>query len=91
MSFLGKGKRGGRVGMKPGSQEDSYLVGETTRQNSSHGITRHISPPHSATQSLIQRTNTSSVACFAIYKLSCRLNLWERIDIQNVCNEYLNN
>ncbi|CAH0390304.1 unnamed protein product, partial [Bemisia tabaci] len=31
------------------------------------------------------------VACFAIYRLLCHLNLWKRIDKQGVRREHLNN
>ncbi|CAH0393442.1 unnamed protein product, partial [Bemisia tabaci] len=33
----------------------------------------------------------SGVACFAIYRLICHLNLWKRIDEQGVRSEHLNN
>ena len=32
----------------------------------------------------------SAVACFAIYRLICHLNLWKRIDKQGARNEHLN-
>ena len=31
------------------------------------------------------------VACFAMYRLICHLNLWKRIDYQGARNEHLNN
>ncbi|CAH0389914.1 unnamed protein product [Bemisia tabaci] len=35
--------------------------------------------------------NKAGVACFAIYRLLCHLNLWKRIDKQGVRSEHLNN
>ena len=41
--------------------------------------------------SIVETTPSSSVACFAIHRWICRLNLCKRIDKWSVCNEHLNN